>query len=76
MAFEDALVTLSNNEVCQLRREEPPQLSCPFKLGELIGDPYLQPAVQFRHFLGALPQFAQEPRVFHRDDRLRREVAQ
>ena len=43
---------------------------------ELLGDACLKPTIQFCHLVGALTQFAQQPRILHRNDRLRREVLQ
>jgi hypothetical protein len=42
----------------------------------LLGDPRFEAAVQFCDLLGTLAQLAQQPRVLHRDHRLRREVLQ
>ena len=53
-----------------MRREKPLQPSDPTQFVNLLGDPRLQIAVQLPDLLGALPQFAQQPRVLHRDHRL------
>ena len=42
----------------------------------LGGDSHLQIAVQLPDLLGALAQFAQEPRILHRNHRLRRKILQ
>ena len=76
MAFEDLLVALRDNQLGKLRRQEALQPPDPTQLLDLLGDPRFEPAVEFCDLLGALAQFAQQPRVFHRDHRLRREVLQ
>ena len=76
MAFEDLLVALRDDQLRELGREEPLQSPDPAQLLDLLGDPRFEAAVQFGHLLGALAQFAKEPRVLHRDDRLRREILQ
>jgi hypothetical protein len=53
-----------------LRREKSLQPADAPQFLDLLGDPRLQAAVQFRHFIGALPQFAKEPGILHRDYRL------
>src|SRR5215831_7819196 len=73
MAFEDLLVALRDDELGQLRREKPLQSPDPPQFLDLLGHPRLETAVEFRHFFGPLTQFAKQPRVLHRDDRLRRE---
>jgi hypothetical protein len=76
MAFEDPVVALRDDEVGELRREKAAQFAGPLDLGELGGDTRLQFAVPPGDLVGAGAQFAEQPRVLHRDDRLRREVLQ
>src|SRR5215472_10047356 len=76
MAFEDFLVTLRDDHLGKLGGEEPLQPPDPPQLFNLFRDPRLQTTVQLRHLVGALAQFAQKPRVLHRNDRLRRKVLQ
>ena len=76
MAFEDLLVALRDDQFGKLRREKALQPSDATQFVNLGGDPRLQIAVQLPDLLGALPQFAEQPRVLHRDDRLRGEVLQ
>ena len=76
MAFEDLLVTLRDDEFSKLRREKALQPSDAAQFVNLLGDPRLQIAVQLPDLLGALAQFAQQPRVLHRDDRLGCKVLQ
>ena len=76
MAFEDFLVALRDDQLGKLRREKPLQPPDPAQLLDLLGDPRFEPAVEFGDLLGALAQFAQQPRVLHRDHRLRREILQ
>src|SRR6516162_2413710 len=76
MAFEDLLVTLRDDELGQLRREEPLQPPDPAQFANLLGDPRFQAAIKFGHLLGALAQFAKEPRILHGDDCLRSEIFQ
>jgi hypothetical protein len=76
MAFEDLLVASRDDEFGKLRCEKPFQPPNPPEFFDLFSDPRLQTAVQFRHFVGPLAQFAQQPCVLHRDHRLRGEVLQ
>jgi len=76
MAFEDLLVALRDNEFGQLRSEKALQPSDATQFVNLGVDPPLQITVQLPDLLGALPQFAEQPSVLHRDDRLCREVLQ
>jgi hypothetical protein len=59
MAFEDALVALRDDEVGELRRQEPAQLPGALNLGELRRDPRLKLAVPPRDLIGAGAQFIQ-----------------
>jgi len=74
MAFEDLLVAVRDNEFGQLRREKPLQPPDPPQLFDLFGDARFETTVQLRYLIGALAQFADQPRVLHCDDRLRREI--
>ena len=74
MAFEDLLVALRDDQFGKLRCQKPLQPPDPPQFLDLFGDPCFKAAVQFRHFVGPLPQFAEQPRILHRDDRLRSEV--
>jgi hypothetical protein len=74
MAFEDLLVTVRDDEFGKLRREKALQSSDATQFVNLGGDTRLQIAVQLPDLLGALPQLAQQSRVFHRDDCLRCEI--
>src|SRR6266446_1475351 len=76
MAFEDLLVTLRDDQFGKLRREKPLQSSDSTQFVNLGSDPRLQVAVQLPDLLGTLPQLAQQPRILHRDNRLRREILQ
>src|SRR5215472_3751846 len=76
MAFEDLFVALRDDQFGQLRRQKPLQPSDAPQLLDLLGNPRLQPAVQLGYLIGALAQFTQQPRILHRDDRLRCEVLQ
>ena len=76
MGFEDVLVAARDDQFGELRREKPLQFSHSLQFPELRRDPVLQLAVPRRDLVGARPQFAEQPRVLHRDDRLRREILQ
>jgi hypothetical protein len=66
MAFEDALFTLRDDELGQLRCKKALRRADPSQLVDLRGNSQFQtPSI-----VGALTQFALEPRVFHRDHRL------
>ena len=74
MAFEDFLVAPRDDQFGQLRREETFQPPDPAQFLDLLGYVGFKAPVEFRHFFGALPQFAQQARILHRDHRLRCEV--
>ena len=74
MAFEDLFVALRDDHFGKLRREEALQPPDPAQLLNLLGDPRFKAAVQLRHLLVALAQFAEQPRVLHRDHGLRGEI--
>jgi len=76
MAFEDAFIALRDDQLGQLRREKPFQSSGALEFGELRRDPRFQFAVPPGDLIGPRAQFAEQPRVLHRDDRLRREILQ
>jgi hypothetical protein len=76
MTFENFLVALRDDQLRQLRREEPLQSPDPPQLLDLFGDPRFETAVQLRYLIGALTQLTQQPRVLHCDNRLRREILQ
>jgi len=76
MAFENLFVTLRDDEFGELWREEPLQPPDPPQFLDLFGDPRFEAAVQLRHLVGALTQFAQQPRVLYGDHRLGCEVLQ
>ena len=76
MAFEDLLVTLRDDQFGKLRREKPLQPSNSAQFVNLLGHPRFEPAIEFADLIGALAQFAQQPRILHRDNRLGREVLQ
>ena len=76
MGFEDVFVAARDDQFGELRREKPLQFSDPLQFPELRRDPVLQLPVPRRDLVGARPQFAEQPRVLHRDDRLRREILQ
>src|SRR5262249_11436250 len=76
MAFENFFIALRDYQLGQLRREKPLQSSDPSQFFDLLCDPCLKAAVQFRYFLGALPEFTEQPRVVHRNDGLLRETLQ
>jgi hypothetical protein len=65
---------LRDDQLRQLRREEPLQPTDTSQLLDLLGDARFESAVQLRYLLGALTQFVQQPRVLDRDYRLRREI--
>jgi hypothetical protein len=64
------------DELGKLRRQEPLQPADAPQLIDLIGDSRLKPTIQLRHFVGALAQFTEQPRILHRDHRLLREILQ
>jgi hypothetical protein len=74
MAFEDLLVALRDDQLRQLRREEPLQSPDPTEFLDLLGDASFETTVQLRDLIGPLAQFTEQPCVLRRDDRLRREV--
>ena len=76
MAFENLFVALRDDQFGKLRGEKALQPSDPPQFLHLFGDPHFETAVQFRYLVGPLPQFAEQPRVFHCDDRLRCKVLQ
>src|SRR6516164_882593 len=76
MAFEDLLVALRDDQFGKLRRQKSFQPPDAPQLLDLFRDPHLQAAVQFRDLVGALPQFAEQTGVLHRNDRLSGEVLQ
>jgi hypothetical protein len=59
MAFEDLLGALRDDQLRQLRREEPLQPPDSPQLLDLFGDPRFETAVQLRYLTGALTQFVQ-----------------
>ena len=67
---------LRDNQFGELRRQKPFQLADPFEFAELRGDAVLQFAVPRRDLVGAGAQFAEQPRILHRDHCLRREILQ
>src|ERR1700732_725014 len=69
-------MALRDDEVGELWRQEPAQFAGPPDPGEFPRDPRLQLAVPAGNLLGTLAQFAQQPRVLDRDNRLRGEVLQ
>ena len=74
MAFEDFLVALRDDQLRQLRRQKPFQPSDPAQFLDLFGDLRFEVAIERGDLVGTLAQFADEPRIFHRDDRLRRKI--
>ena len=60
----------------QLRREKALEAPHALQLAELGGDARLQFAVHRRDLLGTRTQFAEQPRILHRDHRLCREILQ
>src|SRR5262252_5792937 len=74
MAFEDLLVALRDDQLGQLRRQEPLQFPDPTQFVDLLGDARLQLPVPPGDLVGALAQFTQEPRVLHRDHCLRGKI--
>jgi hypothetical protein len=76
MAFEDFLVALRDDKLGQLRCEEAFEAADPAQLLDLLGDPRFETTVQLRYLIGALMQFVDQPRVLHRNDRLRGEILQ
>ena len=76
MAFEDLLVALRDDQLSKLRCQKPLQSPDAPQFLDLRGDARFEAAVQLRHLVGALTQFTKEPRILHRDHRLRREVLQ
>jgi len=61
---------LRDDELGELWREKPFQPPDPAQLLDLFRDPRFEATVQFGDLLGPLPQFAEQPRIFNRDDRL------
>src|SRR3974377_208232 len=76
MTFEDVFVTLRDDQFGKLRRQKPFQPPDAPQFLDLLGDPRLETAVEFRYFLRALPKFVKQPSVLDRDHRLRGEVLQ
>src|SRR6516164_5243362 len=76
MAFEDFFITVRDDQFGELGREKPLQPPDPAQLFDLFGDACLKSPVEFCDLLGALAQFAEQPRVLHRNDRLRRKILQ
>ena len=76
MTFEDLLVPVRDDQFGKLGCQEPLQPPDAAQFVDLLGDPRFQAAVELRDLLGALAQFTEQPRVFHCDDRLRRETLQ
>src|SRR5262249_970088 len=74
MAFEDRFIALRDDEFGKLGREKPLQPADTTEFLDLCSDTRLQTAVQFGDVLGALTQFAEQPGILHRDDRVRPEV--
>jgi hypothetical protein len=66
-----------------LRRQEAPQLAHALDFAYLVGDALFEMSVELYQLLGlrfhlfcSLPQLFKQPRVFHCNDSLRREVLQ
>jgi hypothetical protein len=59
VTFKNALVTLRDDELGELRREKPLQSPYAALFLDLLGDPRFEPAIEFGDFLGALAQFPQ-----------------
>ena len=76
VAFEDLFIALRDDQLSKLRCQKPLQPPDAPQFLDLLGDAVLETAIQLRHLIGALAQFAQQPRVFHRDDCLLGEVLQ
>src|SRR6516162_8079634 len=76
MAFEDLLVTLRDDQLSKLRCQKPLQSTDPPQFIDLFSDAGFKAAVQLRHLVCALPQFAKEPRILHCNGGLRGEVLQ
>src|SRR5215472_3540009 len=76
MAFEDLFVALRDDQFGKLRCQEPLQPPDAPQFLDLLRDPHLQAPIQLGYLFGALPQFAQQPRILHCDHRLRGEVLQ
>src|SRR6516165_9472704 len=76
MAFENLLVPLRDDQLGELGREETLQPPDASQFLHQFGDPRFKPTIEYRHLVGALAQFAEQARIFHRDHRLRREVLQ
>jgi hypothetical protein len=74
VAFEDFLVALRHDQLGQLRCQKPFQPADAAQLLDLRGDPRFEAPVEFGDLVGALANFTQEPRIFHRDHRLGGEV--
>jgi hypothetical protein len=74
MTFEDFLVALGDDHLGELWREKALQPPNPAQLIDLLGDAGFEASVELGDLLGALAEFAQEPRVLDRDHGLRREV--
>ena len=74
MAFEDFLVALRDNQFGKLRREKPLQPPDAPQFLDLLGDSRFKAAIELRHLVGALAQFANQAGVLHRDHRLCGEV--
>src|SRR5215469_5039265 len=74
MAFKDVLVALRDDQLRQLRREEPLQSPDPTQFLHLSDDACFQFSVPSGNLLRARSQFAQQSRVLHRNNRLRGEI--
>jgi hypothetical protein len=57
-----------------LRREKTFQSPDAPQFFDLFRDPRFETAIEFRYLIGALVQFADQPRILHGDDRLGRKV--
>src|SRR5262249_35383141 len=68
VAFEDALLALRDDHLCQLWRKEALQSADAAELLDLLGDPRFQAPVQFGDLIGPLPQFAKQARILHSND--------
>src|SRR6516162_7942434 len=76
VAFENLFIAVRDNELRQLRREEAFETADAAQFLDLFGDPRFETAVQLCYLIGAFVQFADQPRVLHCDNRLRRKVLQ
>src|SRR5262245_55304995 len=74
MTLQNLFVALRDDPFGKLWSKEALQPPNPAQLLNLLCDPRFQVAVQAGNLLVALAQFVQQPRIFHSDDGLRREV--